>query len=59
MLLESSSKTSANVSIGEVNGDGNPDIVLAKGRHWRLVDRVLLGDGRGGFPTAHDLTNLL
>ena len=55
VLLESTSETSANVSIGDVNGDGNPDIVLAKGRHWPLVDRVLLGDGRGGFPTAHDL----
>lgn len=55
VLLESSAETSANVSIGDVNGDGNPDLVLAKGRHWPLVDRVLLGDGRGGFPKAHDL----
>jgi beta-lactamase class A len=55
VLLERTSETSANVSIGDVNGDGNPDIVLAKGRHWPLVDRVLLGDGRGGFPTAYDL----
>ncbi len=55
VLLESTSETSANVSIGDVNGDGNPDIVLAKGRHWPLVDRVLLGDGRGGFSSAHDL----
>ena len=54
-LLERTAETSANVSIGDVNGDGNPDIVLAKGRHWPLVDRVLLGDGRGGFPTAYDL----
>ncbi|MDP2052266.1 MAG: FG-GAP-like repeat-containing protein [Acidobacteriota bacterium] len=55
VLLESTAETSANVSIGDVNGDGNPDLVLAKGRHWPLVDRVLLGDGRGGFPRAHDL----
>ena len=55
VLLETTSETSANVSIGDVNGDGHADIVLAKGRHWPLVDRVLLGDGRGGFPTAHDL----
>lgn len=55
VLLESTAETSANVSIGDVNGDGNHDLVLAKGRHWPLVDRVLLGDGRGGFPTAHDL----
>ena len=53
--LETTSETSANVSIGDLNGDGHADIVLAKGRHWPLVDRVLLGDGRGGFPTAFDL----
>ena len=55
VLLETTSETSANASIGDVNGDGHADIVLAKGRHWPLVDRVLLGDGRGGFPTAYDL----
>ncbi len=55
VLLETTSETSANASIGDVNGDGHADIVLAKGRHWPLVDRVLIGDGRGGFPAAHDL----
>jgi hypothetical protein len=55
LLLETTAETSANVHIGDVNGDGHLDIVLAKGRHWGLVDRVLLGDGRGRFPTAYDL----
>lgn len=55
LLLETTSETSANVHIGDVNGDGHLDIVLAKGRHWGLVDRILLGDGRGAFPTAYDL----
>jgi hypothetical protein len=54
-LLESTSETSANVSIGDVDGDGRLDIVLAKGRHWPLVDRVLLGDGAGGFGPPYDL----
>ena len=53
--LEATPATSANVSIGDVNGDGQLDLVLAKGRHWPLVDRVLLGDGHGRFSAAYDL----
>jgi hypothetical protein len=55
LLLEQTSETSANVSIGDVDGDGRLDIVLAKGRHWPLVDRVLLGDGAGHFAPGFDL----
>ncbi len=55
LQLETTSETSVNVSIGDLNGDGNPDLVLAKGRHWPLVDRVLFGDGRGHFPTSFAL----
>jgi hypothetical protein len=55
LFLEPAAATSANVSIGDVNGDSHLDLVLAKGRHWPLVDRVLLGDGAGRFPTAYDL----
>lgn len=55
LLLEKEAATSANVSIGDVDGDGRLDIVLAKGRHWPLVDRVLIGDGKGGIRRAYDL----
>src|SRR5215813_12683524 len=58
LLLEETSETSANVSIGDLNGDGFPDLVLANGRHWPLVDRVLLNDGHGHFPTAHNLSDV-
>ena len=54
-LLETTSETSANVSFGDVDGNGTLDIVLAKGRHWPLVDRVLLGDGHGEIRTSYDL----
>jgi hypothetical protein len=55
VLLETTSETSANVSFGDVDRDGNLDVVLAKGRHWPLKDKVLLGDGHGGIRTSYDL----
>src|SRR5580698_129869 len=55
--LESVSETTANASIGDLNGDGNLDIVLAKGRHWPLADVVLFGDGKGHFKPGAPLPN--
>lgn len=55
IFLEDSAATSANVSVGDVDADGHLDLVLVKGRHWPLVDRVLLGDGRGGFAPAYSV----
>jgi hypothetical protein len=47
--LETVSETSSNASIGDLNGDGHPDIVLANGRHWQVTSRVFFGDGKGHF----------
>lgn len=55
VLLETTSETSANVAFGDLDGDGNLDILLAKGRHWPLVNRVLFGDGKGGVLKSYDL----
>ena len=49
LLLEKTSETSANVSFGDLNGDGSLDVMLAKGRHWPLVDQVLVNDGKARF----------
>ena len=35
--------------MGDLDGDGDLDIVLAKGRHDPLIDRVLLNNGKGRF----------
>ena len=53
VLLEEKGETSAGVSIGDLNGDGHPDIVLAKGRHWPLFSRVLMNDGKGKFTASN------
>jgi hypothetical protein len=55
LQLEEKSDTTANVSFGDFNGDGHLDILLVKGRHWPIVDRVLLGDGKGRIRKAYNL----
>jgi hypothetical protein len=68
VALEDKAETTANASLGDLDGDGDLDIVLAKGRHWPLVDLVLLNDGKGHidqrrvserlqFPPTHLLTS--
>src|ERR1051326_5801128 len=53
--LETVSETSSNASIGDLNGDGHLDIVLAKGRHWQVTSRIFLGDGNGHFTAGSAL----
>jgi hypothetical protein len=50
--LDTTSDPSANVSMGDLDGDGDLDIILAKGRHDPYVDKVLLNDGKGHFATS-------
>ncbi len=57
IALEDKGETSANASLGDLDGDGDQDIVLAKGRHWPLVDLALLNDGKGGFDQRHTLSD--
>ncbi len=54
---ETVSETTANASLGDLNGDGNLDIVLAKGRHWPLPDVIFFGDGKGHFRPGPPLPN--
>jgi len=53
--LEGEAATSANANLGDLDGDGDLDLVLAKGRHWPLVNYVLMNDGEGGFEQRHEL----
>jgi len=52
-LLSDKSENSASVSLGDLNGDGLLDIVLANGRHSPVFNRILLNDGKGSFATSN------
>jgi hypothetical protein len=53
LLLEDKGETSAGVNVGDLNNDGLLDIVLGKGRHWPLHNRILLNDGKGRFSASN------
>jgi outer membrane protein assembly factor BamB len=53
--LETKAETSANVSLGDIDTDGDLDIVLAKGRHWPLHNRLHINDGQGNFELSRNL----
>jgi FG-GAP-like repeat len=55
LILEYVIDTTANVSFGDFDADGHLDVLLVKGRHWPIVDRVLLGDGLGGIKKSYNL----
>jgi hypothetical protein len=49
LLLETTSETSGGVSVGDIDRDGDLDVMLAKGRHWPLHNLAMLNDGKGVF----------
>ena len=48
-------RLTASVHLGDVDGDGSLDIVVANGRHWPEQNRIFLNDGRAGFTLARRL----
>src|SRR5215468_306620 len=55
LVLEDSGETSAAVSLGDLDGDGDLDIVLSTGRHWASPLRVYFNDGKGKFPVTQKI----
>jgi hypothetical protein len=52
-LLEEKGATSASVSLGDIDRDGDLDIILARGRHWPLDTSFCATTGRATSPRAN------
>ena len=53
--LGTESNRSASVRLGDVDGDGDLDAVVANGRHWPQQNYVFLNQGRGKFSVMRPL----
>ena len=53
--LGAGSELTASISLGDVNGDGALDVVVANGRHWPGQNRIYLNDGRAAFTLSRPL----
>ena len=45
----------ASISSGDIDNDGDVDIIIANGRHWPGQNKILLNNGKGGFTVEKDL----
>ena len=42
----------ASTSAGDLDNDGDIDIVIANGRHWSQFNQIFINDGKGFFVEA-------
>lgn len=55
LILSTHAERSASIASGDIDGDGDIDILVANGRHWPGQNRIFINDGRGIFTVEKDL----
>jgi hypothetical protein len=46
---------SASIASGDIDADGDIDIIIANGRHWTASNKIFLNNGKGQFTVSYDL----
>ena len=53
--LGTDDKRTASVSYGDLDNDGDIDLIFANGRHWPDQNEIFLNSGDGNFNVSYDL----
>jgi hypothetical protein len=56
-ILGTHKERTASIGIGDIDLDGDTDIVVANGRHWPGQNRIFINNGRGIFTVSRNLGN--
>ena len=55
LVLGTLKEKTASVGLGDIDNDGDIDIVTANGRHWPQQNRVFFNSGKGIFTVSQSL----
>jgi len=55
IILGGSKEKTASISSGDIDNDGDIDLIIANGRHWPGQNKILLNNGKGGFTVEKNL----
>ncbi len=51
-------KKSSSITSGDIDGDGDIDVIIANGRHWPETNEVYFNNGLGKFSVSMPLDHL-
>ena len=54
-IFSAADQRSASITHGDIDGDGDADVIIANGRHWPDQNEIFLNDGASRFKIAYDL----
>src|SRR5690606_29687500 len=55
LILGIDKERTASIDAGDIDNDGDIDLIVANGRHWPGQNRIFLNDGRGIFTVSKPL----